>query len=259
MNTTRITQCYLSESLRWFKQGFMDRYSLTEYTDTNAPCIFVGVYGAENANLIKKHKGFKVVMFCGSDIAHAPKLKADAKNISGLLSDMHIYEPRIKELLDVKKYLTIPMKSFDVFKPVPLGDKIYFYARTKKDSTESKFRKDIVDKVIAHFGADKVLLGYQGNTMEVMQSEYYANSFINLNFTPEVGFTSCLEMAHMGRKSISNYPARFCDTYGSEKEIILKIEEEAKSIGVVRHDIHDMALDYYKTDDAWLNVDYWKV
>lgn len=197
-------------------------------------------------------------MFCGSDIAHAPKLITDAHNIAGFLSDMHIYESRIKDILEVKKYLTVPVKSFEMFDVRPLGDKIYFYGRTEKDRWTEVFKKHILDSIIKHFGEDKVLIGLQGNTMETMRDEYYARSFINLNFTKEVGFTSCLEMAHMGRKSISNYPARFCVPYKDEKSILNMIECEARRIGTVRDDIASAARQYYQASDEWLNVDFWK-
>ncbi len=249
----KITQCHVSQSLRLFADGFRSRWNLTEYIDTSAPCIFVGAYGTD-IDIIKAHKGFKLIMFCGSDISNSGRLQNDA---DGFLSDMEIYKDKIFKA--GKKYLTVPIKSFELFTPQTLGDKIYFYARDNSDAAKAHFNYALLEKLISHYGEDKFIIGRQGNSMQEVYENYYKKCFINLQFNESAGFTSVLELAHMGRVTVSNYPAPFCIPYKSIEDIFEAIDffENYKDANQIHH-VNFMAKDYLQLTSEWIYTDYWK-
>lgn len=238
MQLSEQVQLKTSESIKFFHEGFKNRWDLKEYEDNEAPAVFFGLYTDHDVNLCLNHKGFKVLLFAGQDITNYPRLKH-----LNCISDQYIE-------LHGK---IIPVKSYDIFKPVPLGEKIYVYSSTNSKGFHDKFRMETVAELQKHFGYDKVLIGYHGNTIETMRDQYYSNSFINLQLNKDAGFTSALEMAHMGRKSISNYNASFCLPYNSVNEIIEHIEKEQQYIGQTR----ELDLSFLFNSNEWLTKEYW--
>jgi len=109
-----------------------------------------------------------------------------------------------------------------------------------------------------HFGEHSFVLGYQGFPIEYVYENYYKKSFINLQLNPAAGYTSALEMAHMGRTSVSNYPAPFCCPYKNTEEIIRIIELERENIGKERLVTAQSAQKTCNISDEWLNTEYWK-
>lgn len=45
-------------------------WGITEYKDTNEPCVFFGLYGLPDFYTLWRHKGKKYILWCGSDIQH---------------------------------------------------------------------------------------------------------------------------------------------------------------------------------------------
>ena len=56
-----INQCKFSHALRYFEQGFRERWGLNPYYNRFEPCIFVGVYDMNDVNFINNHRGFKLI------------------------------------------------------------------------------------------------------------------------------------------------------------------------------------------------------
>lgn len=45
-------------------------WGVTEYTDVNEPCVFMGLYGLPDFYTLWRHKGKKYILWCGSDITN---------------------------------------------------------------------------------------------------------------------------------------------------------------------------------------------
>ena len=233
-------QLRTSNAIKFFEKGFADKWNLSKYDNINTPAVFFGVYNQDDINAIEEHKGEKILVFAGADIKNYERYKH-----LNCISDQYIF----------KKNLIIPVKSFDKFKPTKVGDKIYVYMSTDDDNFKAKFRYDIVLELMNHFGPDNFITGYHGNSIDEMITNYYSKSFINLQLNKDAGFTTALEMAHMGRRSISNYHAPFCLPYKNVDDIIELIEKEKQFIGTnVELDLSGILYD----NPNWLTLDFWK-
>jgi hypothetical protein len=219
-----IKQVQFSDSVKFFKQGFKDRWGLNDYSRINEPAIFVGVYSTLDIAKIKLHKGKKIVFILGADIPNISHLigvpniiwASDKQNILDLYLRYKL--PFINEI--------IPLKSFDIYKQLPKGNKIYCYINNHHVGNKSKHKIQHLQPAIEHFGKDRFIFGVHGNSFEWVRQNWYRESFVNIQLNEMAGFTSAIEMAHMGRRSISNNKAPFCLNWESSKDIIELIEQE---------------------------------
>ena len=70
-----IKQVKFSDSVKFFEQGFKERWKLEDYTSVNEPCIFVGVYSQKDIEIIKHNRSKKIVFILGADIPNMVRLK----------------------------------------------------------------------------------------------------------------------------------------------------------------------------------------
>lgn len=249
-NNSIIKQSRVSSAINHFKQGFLKKWNLSNYYDINAPAVFLGVYTDQDVLAIKNHKGFKLVVFCGRDIFNAQKFKdINCYFATGVFQkELSIYGNRVKSV-------NICIKDYSEFKPGPLGDKIYCYMRTKESQHQLGYK--VLIELMHKIGKEQFIIGYLGNDMTKVINDYYAKSFINLNFNPVGGITSVFEMAHMGIKSVSNYKSPFTIGYESIDDIVKTIELERKKIGTIQNKVSEDAINWVKSDNEWLTVGYY--
>jgi len=250
MAPQKIKQCRVSSAITHFKQGFQNKWNLTDYKNSAEACVFVGVYSAADIAAIKAHRGFKVIIFCGRDIFNYNKFEGeDCYFVTGVFGEkLEMYGSRVK-------VFQISMKDYSEFKPVPLGDKIYCYMRSP-DSRYS-LNYSLLERIMKRMGKDRFLVGYLGNNMQTVVNKFYSKSFVNLQFNPVGGLTSVYEMAHMGRKSISNYSSPFTIGYEGEDDIIRLIDIEAQKIGTIQAEVSEQAVNNLKSSDEWLFTEYY--
>jgi hypothetical protein len=241
-----IEQLKFSQSVKFFEQGFRDVWGLGDYLDSAKPCVFVGVYSSLDLDLITNHKGHKIVFFLGADIPNIPKLKGLKNTIfaSDKQNILDIYKSLNMPYLD----LIIPLKDFSEYKPTPKGDKIYCYVNNGNASNLTKHKVDLLKESIEYFGIDKFIFGVHGHSSQWVRDNWYTESFINIQLNEYAGFTSAIEMAYMGRKSISNNSAPFCIDFKATSILdILKKEIENK-------DLDYSAENYLCKDNTWLVI-----
>lgn len=249
----RIIQAHISASLQHFDPGFRQRWNLSPYVDRDSPALFVGIYNRVDVAKVDLHRGFKLVLFGGADCPNAMLLK---KGFT-IVVDEHTYNSSLRMYLDqeqrqrVRKFVRVPWKDYSDFKPMPLGDKIYSYQSNQTENAKTKYRYDMLESVMKHFGEDMVLVGYHGNSMDTMVKEFYSKSFVNLQFNSIAGFTSALEMAHLGRVSVSNYPAPFCIPWGNDDDVIRIIDN------VMTNRITADPSGFLHDSSDWLTTGFW--
>lgn len=249
----RVKQAHVSSSLELFAKGFRDQWKLEEYNNRNQATIFVGMYNSTDVSLWNKHVGKKLVLFGGADIKNIRVLRPRPDEI---IVDEFTYYQAMQQYYPQKpkKFIRVAWKDYSDFTPEPLGNKIYCYQSGQNDGAKAKYRYDLLQAVIEHFGKDEVLIGYQGKTLAEVKETYYRESFINLQFNPIAGFTTTLEMAHMGRMSISNYEAPFCHSFDGVDQIISYIESVKRSINneSLPFDVAKSADKFIHKHDDWL-------
>lgn len=238
-----ITQCRFSLAIHFFKKGFFDRWKLKEYKDSAAPCLFFGAYTDADVAAINGHRGLTLVWLAGADIRNAGKLKKTAIIVNWVhwLPEIHKYKPVCRIIPQ-----NITYRDFSKYTPQPLGTKIYCYQNSPNDRNKDKYRFFMLEKVIERYG-DKVIIGYHGNT-EAQMMQIYRRCFINLQFSPTAGFGSTLEMAHMGRPSVSKERADFCYHYETMQDIYDIIDSVQPNI----YKVSEAAREFVKPTD-WQN------
>jgi len=254
----KIEQVYFSKSVKFFEKWFLDRWGLKPYHDINKPALFKGVYRDDDVKAINRHKGFKVVWHTGR--SRPQILKVNPQNVVVRLCPISISDRKHNPTeynehyftAFKTKYANYPLKSWDDYKPVPLGNKIYCYLgseRGKKVMGYDEFRA--VKRAVDY----EMIIGFRDEHDPLwVRDNYYTDSF--LNFKPSItgAYASATEMAYMGRYTISNAWAPFCKPYSSIDDIVDIINEEAKHIGETRDSVVG---GYYDTGDEWMDVDFW--
>lgn len=246
----RITQCHISPSLSLFKRGFLSRWNLSDYESPFQPTLFVGCYHyAGDILKINSHRGLKLILFGGADIPNIQRL--DLRGLH-LVVDQQTYAlSPLLHRIKVKQFLRIAFKDYSDLKQMPLGDKIYCYQAGESEAHQNKYRRAMLQQVIDHYGSDQVLVGIQGHAMDEVVSKFYQPSFINLQFNPLAGFTTAIEMAHMGRLTVSNHKAPFCLPFETIDDVI-------KHIDTVRTNrLTADASGFLHESDDWLDTEFW--
>ena len=210
-----IEQVYMSECIKHFHEGFKSLHGLKDYHDKEAPALFVGMYSLDEIRRVRDHKGRTLVMFSGADMDNAPMVR------SQIVAD-ETQANYIRTLEDVK-IANVSYRSFEDFKPVPLGDKIYCYQNSNTDGNKAKYRYDLLLQVEKRYGANRIIRGYHPNTDEEMR-EIYSQCVIGLQFNPFAGYTSTKELAHMGRMSVSNRKTPFTRPF-TEESLFKEIDD----------------------------------
>jgi hypothetical protein len=236
-----IKQSRFSSSVKFFENNFLKRWDIDAYHDVNAPCFFAGVYKPADVDAINNHKGLAVVWNTGRTRDIFSKLR---KDIIVVESNGVPFEGKGYNV----KRINIEIKDFTPFKPCPLGDTINWYMGTKKQQDIYGYQTylSIKDKV-----KNRIVLGYQGNSMDKV-IEMYKNCFISIKTSVQGGNTTATELAHMGRRAISNTASPFCIGYKDEGNILEIISEESKRIG----EMPTSLINNYFTDN-WQNEKVW--
>jgi len=246
-----IKQVRFSKGVKFFEKGFCKRWNVTTYKDINNPCFFVGVYNMQDVKVINNHKGLKVLWHPGR--VRDVFVKVDYKHLIVVIGKgvkFDIPDRYNKKIIDIPIKDFIQLKDFSPYKPVPLGDKVYAYLG--RDAVKKELGYDIIwqlDKLLPF----EFIYGYQGYANEYVRNEYYKKSFINIKPHITSGLTTAIEMAYMGRKTVSNAQAPFMYGYETIDDICSIIEDEATKIGQMPKPL--VTDDFFFND--WQDLKHW--
>ena len=253
----RITQALVANNMGFFKKNFMDRYGFTEYTDPNKPCIFFGVNGLppHHVNgvspIIQKHNSIKIVLPGGPTDLPDFRIVTNRKNLYVISPPRNLIPNDV-----ICKNLTVEIKDYSIFKPTPLGDKIYAYSGFK-GWQKNDFSK--INKIQKHIDYEIITTNHNGPKdyydIEFLKANYYDKCFLNLNFSDLRSMKTVRELGLMGRMTIMNeshykYPCII--GYDSDEDLIAKINKESKKIGTLQNSINS-----HTVDDEWVYTEFW--
>jgi len=241
-----------SAAVSFFAEGFTRRWNLQPY-DANKPALFFGCYSYDDISAVLSHRHPKIVMLLGADMPNLYHLSHD-KNVifaSDKRYNLNIFAAAGVRYIDK----VIPLKFFSNFNLSPRGTKIYCYINQNTPAHIHKHGAGYLQQLIEHFGADNLILGTHGKTESQVIEHYYRPAFINLQLNPFAGFTSAIEMAHMGRRSVSNSPAPFSIPFSNIDDIIQIIKNEKLNLpdgqaGMINEP--DLIGDYLHHSSDWL-------
>jgi hypothetical protein len=252
-----ITQCRFSPRVEHFKEDFLHKWNLVDYSNLEEPCVFVGYYNQEDVTAIQKHNGYKILLPTGT-----VDLQKNQTYVNTLYQDKKVFFVKCwwaSYPVSVKvKNIKIPMKDYSLFQPNELGDKVYCYLGVEGNKNEYGFKlAEEVKKKIPF----EVIYGFrdQGKNLPIkkLKENFYDKCFVNLNFSllKVGGFTSVNELGFMGRKSIttSNRRENFLINFKKEENISKIILKESKKIGTVQPNL----MDNHFVGEEWLDMSYW--
>ena len=197
----RITQAYISESVADF--NWRETYNLTQYLDSESPCIFIGQYREEDWNAINNHKGIAIAMWCGMDSKYVENYDIYKKeNITNISGHILMIEWLNTKGLQVKK-VNPSIINETVFSG-KYGDKIFAYCPM---TAPDYHRLDIINILI-----DKgypILIGDGSITQKDWHNgikyQYYDQCFIGLVLNDYTGGGQVImELCQQGKYVISN-------------------------------------------------------
>jgi len=207
-----INQVRFSNSVKFFERDFCNYWNVTTYKNNTDPCLFAGVYNKEDVELINNHKGFKVVWNNGN--IRPFFIELNPENMVVLKYTESIDHSLLERRYKIKK-ARFPIKDYTLFTPTNLGDKICCYLGTPE-------MRDIYGYSVIHKLEDmtrfKIIISYLGKSREDLKRDIYDKSFVY--FKPIIigGVETANELAHMGRKTISNAKGEFYIPYQSLEE-----------------------------------------
>jgi hypothetical protein len=230
-------------------QRLKQRWNFKDYYDVNKPCFFWGIIGEEHK--INAHKGLKVVAgITPLDCTYAKRL-VNSDNLY-FWDDVHLDAgPEYK-----RKNVRPEIKDYSMFQPNLLGDKIYAYMRDPHEFKLSTLQR--IQKRINYEFIFTNLPNYEVQyyiPIEKMKELYYDKCFLNVNLSGRVGFTTIIELAHMGRKTICNTPYTYFNSlisFKDEDDIVRIINEESRKIGTIQP-----AMNCHTTGEEWIRIDFW--
>ena len=262
----RIKQAYVGETIRpKFEKDFLERWNLKPYHDPNKPCIFFEACSSVERML--NHYSYKIVLPIHihdyrcfgfhSLLHHMGKLF--------IIASKRFPEFNYPEHVKVKNFFP-EIKDFSLFKPNPLGDKIYYHSTWEGYNpqcmeTINRIRENVNYELITT--DHKSLSNYYNES--VLKENYYDKCFLNLNFTRGGSMCTSTELGLMGRKTIASDPRSndnsaidFYDfpsfvKYSSFENILETIEEEAKKIGTIQP-----SMPPHTIGEEWLDIDFWE-
>ena len=250
-----ITQARISARIRIrkrFEDGFLKLWSLKPYASIYEPTIFLGMYDSIDFNIIKRHKGFKVLLHTGSrdyeqNNEYIKRLSAG----TWFIDSFYCHFPKGVKV----KELHLPIKDYSRFKPNMLGDKIFIYLCNEK--LKERYGYELAEKVRRAVRYE-VVSAYYNNGVDY-KGKYYDNCFVNLNLSPSGcgGFTTAYELGYMGRMSIttSEAPYPMFIRFNDFDDLIDKINIESKKIGTIQPSLMD---GFHTKDDSWKKEEFWR-
>lgn len=257
-------QAYISPALVDFKKGFLSKWELNDYNNTESPAVFFGMYNQVDANAFMTHKGPRIMIFGGNDM-HEPQLNILKNNINR--GDTYSLQPP-GEFSDTLNKFGIPhkigylgVKDYSNLESTPLGENIYVYLGRPDNRRLDYFKYNEIIKPLIHvFGEDRVKWVTENNTLpfEQLRDKYYQDCFCYVKPNSRGGATAMHELAHMGRRTIGkgHTDIEYFSEYTDLQNLIDLIMEESKYIGKVRQDITDSVKDLF-IGEEWLTLNYW--
>lgn len=258
----RIKQAAVSPGLKFFKDKFLKKYNLVEYSDPDEPAIFFGIYFDEDYKLLFDHKSHKSIIFGGSDILAlyfpgkaAQIFHPDFLKNSRIIAISSFISKLIYKLVQIKT-TSLPITPTEIKKNIePRGDNIYFYYSGSENDRIIKYRGDIVDG-LKKIGINNIIEAHCSRYNSDELNEIYKSCFLGLRLTDHDGLSNTvIELGLMGRRCIhNNFYLPHIRDYSSLRDIILHIQDEYRYRHQDNSKIADHIYNYLNITDDWLMI-----
>jgi len=212
---------YVSEALNHFKERFQ-RFYLKNYYYNTGTCVFFGMYSGKDIKILRKHQGYKFLIWGGTDCNWNYSIRDNNLEIIKKIPDLyHIAISKdIQERLRLKNIESIffDMNLVDkkLFKPISKkGDSIFIYNGYTKGK-EYIYGEKIYAEVVKRLPMFKFIYSNKLNLPHEEMPKIYGECFIGLRLTDHDGNANMVqEMKAMNIPVVHNQ-----SDYGLEWESV---------------------------------------
>ena len=183
---------YVSEALKHFKERFQTFYLKNDYHDSDI-CVFFGIYSGKDIEILRKHQGYKFLIWGGTDCNWNYREQVNRLEIIKNIPDLyHIAISRdIQERLLLKNiesiFLELDLVDKELFKPVSeKGDYIFIYNGFTKGN-EDIYGKIIYKEVVKKLPEFHFIYSNELNLPYKDMPKIYGECFIGLRLTEHDG------------------------------------------------------------------------
>lgn len=258
----KINQIAIAKNLEeYFGENFRKRWDLKRYNDPTKPALFLGLFLDDDFDLFNNHKSISVFTPAGGEILR------DANKIINVLKNKktnHIVcYGKIKDFFENNDLfcheLNIPVKSYEVFSPTPLGNKVYYYLGVNGNRHSELGYDTIIKPLIDEFGED-LFISAKNTPLDVLYENFYKECFLYIQPQPLSGLTTMFELGHMGIMTASNFSNDLPNVinYKSLEDLKKIIKNEKKKIGTIQNEISQKVKNSFFQKDDWLYTNYYE-
>jgi len=183
---------YVSDALKHLKKRFQRFYCKNDYHDSNI-CLFFGMYSGKDIEILRKHRGYKFLIWGGTDCNWNYRDKVKNFEIIKKIPDLYYIaiSKDIQERLHLKNiesiFLELDLVDKELFKPVSKkGHCIFIYNGFTKGK-EYTYGKKIYMEVIKRLPKFKFIYSNQLNLQNEEMPKIYGECFIGLRLTEHDG------------------------------------------------------------------------
>lgn len=226
-NGIKYTQLVTDKCLSHLHERFKKKYSLVDYTSVNESTIFFGLYNLDSIQKLQTHRGFKCVIFGGTDVElikqnlkmHIKLNKIDVNvyfalsmNIYIRLNNYKIGVETQRETLDlnlVDEQLFNPKRLIELRTEYFIKPKSIFVYNGLSAGNEDTYGKVYYEQIVRYYekqepGIEFIFSNSLGIRYEQMPL-VYAKCFIGLRLTENDGSANMVqEMVSMGLPVVHN-------------------------------------------------------
>jgi len=182
---------YVSEALNHFKERFQKFYLKNDYHD--GICIFFGMYSVKDIKILKNHKGYKFLIWGGTDCNWNYRDRVKNFQIINKIPNLyHIAISKdIQERIHLKNiesiFFDLDLVDKELFKPISKkGNSIFIYNGFTKNK-EYIYGEKIYAEVVKRLPMFKFIYSNELNLPHEKMPEIYAKCFIGLRLTEHDG------------------------------------------------------------------------
>lgn len=213
-------QLRTSSTIQSFHETFQRKFNFKNYTSTEIPTLFFGVYKKNDIYTIAKHSGKKIIWYGGTDATYTQLTEAIKPYLNDGKTVVVAESKWIENDLDKAgiRYQKISFCLDDLYawNPKPLGNSLYWY----KGNT-SQFRKDYLKEVRKAFPDLNIIIHDNNTVLRAEMPKIYEQCFANVRLLDHDGMSMTVaEMSLMGRVSIWNMKTPFSVPFTGVNDII---------------------------------------
>lgn len=285
-----IKQLRVSPCMKSFEKAFFKKFDLKPYRSRFIPAIFFGCYTNDDLTVIKKHSGFKVLIWAGSDTDYRRrKIARDILNKINKVPKLHHIAISDYITYDLKQFklrsqmIPLCFSDFNQFPPAKKGKFIYFYTsisnpvlyggdvmRVLYEKLKKKYKFIIAVNNVQMMRHKKNPKAYANNVRKYPYLKYaqtikpeqvsllYQKCFIGLRLTLHDGNANTTqEMGLCGIKCCFNGNAKLPNAirWKNVNDLVRIINNEAKNIGTYDHVMCEKMRKYLSHDKRWLSTE----